>query len=98
MSVKVLIKRRVPNEKARDMLKLFRQMRQMAMQQEGYISGETLRNLEEPENFVVISNWQTSKDWENWLASSQRQELQGKIDDLLGGNTMYEIYHYGFSE
>jgi heme-degrading monooxygenase HmoA len=98
MAVKVIIKRKVPDPKSREMIPLFRKMRALAMNQEGYISGETLRNLNDPEDFIVISNWQSSEDWIRWLKSSERQEVQSQIDLLLGGQTQYEIYHYGFSE
>jgi heme-degrading monooxygenase HmoA len=98
MAVKALIKRVVPESKAREMIPLFRQMRSLAMNQDGYISGETLRNLNNPEEFLVISSWQSSQDWVNWLESAERQQIQQKIDALLGGHTKYEIYHYGFSE
>jgi len=97
MAVKILIKRRVPPDKAREMITLFRQMRMLAMAQEGYISGETLRHLEKPEEFLVISTWQTSQAWQNWLASRDRKDLQSRIDKLLGGETTYEAYHYGFT-
>lgn len=98
MAVKVLIKRVVPENKAREMVPLFREMRSLAMNQEGYISGETLRNLNNPEEFIVISSWQSSDAWTKWLQSEARQKIQKKIDELLGGLTKYEIYHYGFSE
>lgn len=98
MAVKVIIKRMVPPEKGRSMIPLFRQMRALAMNQDGYISGETLRNLNNPEEFIVISSWQSSEDWNNWLRSESRQQVQKQIDELLGGRTQYEIYHYGFSE
>jgi heme-degrading monooxygenase HmoA len=97
MAIKVLIKRRVPLEKARETITLFRQLRILATAQEGYISGETLRSLDTPEEFIVISAWQSAQDWKNWLASQQRKEIQSKIDQLLGGETTYDIYHYGFS-
>ena len=98
MAVKALIKRVVPESKAKEMIPLFRQMRSLAMNQEGYISGETLRNLNNPEEFLVISNWQSSDAWVRWLKSGERQKVQGKIDELLGGQTQYDVYHYGFSE
>lgn len=98
MAVKVLIKRTIPESKARDLIPLFRRMRALAMNQDGYISGETLRNLDNPEEFLVISSWQSSEEWNKWLTSPQRQEVQSQIDKLLGGRTHYEIYHYGFSE
>ncbi len=98
MAIKVLIKRTVPHSKAKEMIPLFREMRALATGQPGYISGETLRSLDNPEEYLVISTWHTSDDWQNWLNSSQRQSMQAKVDGLLGGSTHYEIFHYGFSE
>jgi heme-degrading monooxygenase HmoA len=98
MAVKIFIKRTVPHDKAKEMIPLFRQMRASATNQTGYITGETLRSLEKPEEFIVISTWQSSEDWKKWLQSEERNEIQTKIDDLLGGETQYDIYHYGFSE
>ena len=98
MAVKILIKRNVPHNKAKAMIPLFRQMRASAANQPGYITGETLRHLDKPEEFLVISTWQSSEDWKKWLQSGERNEVQSKIDDLLGGETTYDIFHYGFSE
>ena len=98
MAVKVLIKRIVPEDRAREMIPLFRQMRVQANHQPGYISGETLRSLDDPEAFLVISTWESSQAWENWLKSAERNAVQEKIDALLGGKTQFEIYHYGFAE
>ncbi len=98
MAVKVLIKRNVPQDKARALIPLVRQMRASAATQAGYITGETLRSLDNPEEFLVISTWQSSDDWQKWLKSAERNKVQSKIDDLLGGETKYDIFHYGFSE
>jgi len=98
MAVKIFIKRQVPEEKAREIIPLVREMRSLATNHEGYISGETLRNLERPEEFMVISTWQSSQDWKEWIKSEGRKEIQGKIDSLLGGETEYQIFHYGFKE
>ncbi|MBT8342874.1 MAG: antibiotic biosynthesis monooxygenase [Desulfatitalea sp.] len=98
MAIKVLINRSVPEGKAKEMIPLFRRMRALAMSQDGYISGETLRNMDNPEEFLVISSWQSSDAWTEWLNSGNRQEIQNEIDALLGGQTRYEVYHYGFTE
>lgn len=98
MAVKILIRRRVPEDKARKMIPLFREMRKMANQQPGYITGETMRNHEKPDEFLVISTWETSEDWKRWVQSNERQQIQDQIDALLGGKTEYEIFHYGFAE
>ncbi len=98
MAVKILIRRLLPQDKARKMVPLFREMRVQANNQPGYISGETLRNLDNPDEFLVISTWESSNDWKNWVQSKERKEVQDKIDELLGGKTQYEIFHYGFTE
>ena len=98
MAVKILIRRNVPEDKAREMIPLFRKMRRLANEQPGYSTGETMRNLEKPEEFLVISTWETSNDWKRWVQSNDRQQIQSQIDDLLGGKTEYEIFHYGFAE
>lgn len=98
MAVKVIIKRLVPEDKSRNMVSLFKRMRSLAMNQEGYISGETLRNINNQEEFIVISSWQSSDVWVRWLNSPERQAIQSEIDALLGGRTQYDIYHYGFAE
>ena len=98
MAVKILIRRSVPEAKAREMIPLFRKMRALANEQPGYITGETMRNLEKPDEFLVISTWETSNDWKRWVESSERRKIQSQIDQLLGGKTEYEIFHYGFAE
>jgi heme-degrading monooxygenase HmoA len=98
MAVKVLIKRSVSQDQAKALIPLVRQMRASAATQSGYITGETLRSLDKPDEFLVISTWQASEDWKKWLQSEERNKIQDKIDDLLGGETNYEIFHYGFSE
>jgi heme-degrading monooxygenase HmoA len=98
MAIRILIRRTIPEDKARAMIPLFKQMRQLALTQKGYISGETMRNYNNPEEFLVISSWQSVEAWESWLKSAERQDIQEKIDSLLGGRTRYDVFHYGFSD
>ena len=88
MAVKILIKRKVKADRAREMIPLFRQMRALATNQPGYISGETLKRLDTPDEFLVISTWHSSEDWKKWLESPARNEIQQKIDELLGGGDL----------
>jgi heme-degrading monooxygenase HmoA len=96
MAVKILIKRRLPLDKVKYIAAIFRQIRIRALEQEGYISSETLRNIDNPQEFLVISTWRSLEDWQKWLNSSQRNELHSKVDMLLDGGTTYEAYEYGF--
>ncbi len=98
MAVKVLIKRIVPKDTAKAMIPIFKEMREIALNQPGYISGETLENIDNPEEFLVISTWESAEDWQYWRHNPKRIEIQSKIDTLLGGTTEYKIFHYGLRE
>jgi heme-degrading monooxygenase HmoA len=95
MAIKIIIARKVGKDQEAELLPLLIQMRALATAQPGYISGETLRNVENPEDYLVISTWQSVDYWNAWLSSKQRAEIQEKIDTLLGQKTEYSIYLYG---
>ncbi len=95
MAVKILIRRRIPREKESKILPLLLELRSLAVSQPGYISGETLRNLKDPEDYLVISTWQSAKDWEAWVRNALRSSIQEKIESILDQRTSYDIYLYG---
>ena len=94
MAVRILLKRWVPADKEKDLVGLITELRSMASRQPGYISGETMRNVKNPDEYLVISTWDSLEDWEKWIASPPRKALQDKIDKLLGKPTTYDMYHY----
>lgn len=95
MAVKIILRRKVTKDKEASLLPLLIQMRALATSQPGYISGETLRNMEDPEEVLVISTWQSAETWKTWLSSAQRTGIQEKIDALLEAKTETHIYYYG---
>lgn len=94
MAIKILIKRHVPENRVQDLMPFFKQLRSLASQQEGYISGETLRRIDRPGQYLVISTWRSSDDWRRWVLSKKRKEVQDLIDSALGEKTEYEIYEF----
>ncbi|MGD9972768.1 MAG: antibiotic biosynthesis monooxygenase [Desulfatirhabdiaceae bacterium] len=94
MSVKIMIRRTVPPEKISVLGPLLKQLRNLAVNQSGYISGETLKKYDEPGSYLVISTWQTIDDWKNWVSNPNRMEIQSQIDLLTGIPTETEIYTY----
>ena len=95
MAVKIFIERLIPPDMAEQVMPLFQNLRSLAMDQPGYISGETLHSIDSPGEIVVISTWQTVDEWRNWVANKERLKIQDQIDMLLGKNTRYEVYQYG---
>lgn len=95
MAVKILIRRSLPDEADALVHELLREMRMLAVKQEGYISGETLSRIDLPGEILVISTWQSVEAWKRWFANPVRRELQAKIDRRLGRETDYAVYRYG---
>jgi len=95
MAVKILIKRKVVDKSNEALNLLLRQFRALAIEQPGYISGETMKRVDRPGECLVISTWKTVKDWDAWLKNPTRLAIQGQIDILLGSETTYEVYEAG---
>ena len=92
MPIQVIIKRKWQVDKPEALIPLLTELRALAQKQPGYISGETLRSLDNPEDYMVVSHWETADDWQKWLQSKARRNLQGRVDSLIGEKTFYEIY------
>ncbi len=93
MAVEVMIKRKVkPGRQAKQLVPLLLKMRAMALNQPGYISGETLCNIDNPEECIVVSRWETVDDWNRWLKSKERAAIEDKIESLIGEKTDYSVY------
>jgi heme-degrading monooxygenase HmoA len=92
MAVKIIIKRRVPESMATQLRPLLIKLRNLAMNQPGYITGETLKRIDRPGQNLVISTWNSMESWRQWAVNSEREAVQAQIDALLGQPTEYEIY------
>ena len=92
MSVKVIIVRHVPLEAAEDLTPLLLELRSHALKQPGYISGETLIRVDDPREHLVISTWDSLEHWNQWLKNPERSQVQGRVDELLGSETYFQVY------
>ena len=92
MPIQVIIKRKWQTDNPKALFPLLTKLRSLAKKQPGYISGETLRSLDDPEDYLVVSKWETANDWKKWLHSKERRDLQGRVDSLIGEKTFYEIF------
>jgi heme oxygenase (mycobilin-producing) len=92
MAVKIFITRKGIDKNIIELTVLLKKMRGLTLNQPGYIYGETLRRLDQPDECVVVSTWRSREDWENWFNSPERQSVQSEIDLLLGDTTEYAVY------
>ena len=94
MAVRIIIDRKVKKGRESSLSKLLRELRLKAIASEGYISGETLRSSEDPQNYIVISTWQGVDQWKNWEKNQERKKIQAKIEKLMVRPTKTKIYLY----
>jgi heme-degrading monooxygenase HmoA len=87
-----MIKRKLKIDNPEDLLPLLEEIHSRAKKQPGYVSADTLRSLDDPEDIVIISKWETADDWQKWLQSKERRDIQGRVDSLIGEKTFYVIY------
>ena len=93
MAIDVMIKRQVKQgRQAQELVPLILHLRALATYQPGYISGTTLSNIDQPEECLVISRWESIDHWTRWRRSKQRTAVEEKIEALTGEKTEYNIY------
>ncbi len=92
MTVKIFIKRSVTETKVAELTVLLKRLRSITLMQPGYISGQTLKRLDQTQECMVISTWRSIEDWNDWLNNEKRINIQTEIDALLDGQTEYSIY------
>ena len=95
MAVKILIKRKFKEGNMRAASRFLINNRNGAMQQPGYISSETLRSLDDGNQVVVVSMWDSIEAWNNWKNSELRKKNEVEFKDYLVGETQYEQYSLG---
>lgn len=92
--IKVVLERTIRGKHVKDAVLLMRQMRVLAMQQPGYISGETLHAVDDPNHYLVISAWESLEHWQDWFKHPERQKIQQEVDHLLGTPTIARAFTY----
>lgn len=95
MVVKVLIKRRIKEGKAREVFTLLNKFRSDAMDQKGYITGESLIDHDDPQKILVIATWQSIENWLAWKENKLRKANEARLQQYLDKPTEYEAYVIG---
>ena len=93
MAIHVVIKRKFKMNKPERLIPLLEEMNRRAQSQPGYISTNTLQSKESPDDFLVVSVWESEEDWNGWYNSPERKDIQNEIDSLIGERTFYEIFN-----
>ena len=92
--VRVIIERRCRGGKEGEMENLLIEFRTTAMQRNGYVSGETIKRLDNPCYWLVISTWVDVDHWNQWQASPERRQIMKKIEPLLAEPEKITLYGF----
>jgi heme-degrading monooxygenase HmoA len=94
MSVRIIIDRKVKKGKEADFAKLLRRLRSKAVFSEGYISGEILRARDDPQNYIVITGWQSVDHWEKYNRLPETSKIHARIEKLMARPTKVKVCVY----
>ena len=95
MAVKVFIKRQIKEGKSKEVFKLLNKFRSNAMDQKGYVTGETLMSYQDPRCLLVISTWQSIDNWLAWKENNERKANEAKLEQFLEAPTEYDEFIFG---
>ena len=96
MAIEILIKRATDHgNSAKILLPHIIELRAHAVKQPGYISGETLFDLNRKDECLVISRWTALDHWQQWMRDPRRIELDDNMANHLVSETEYRIYGIG---
>ncbi len=60
-----------------------KQTLQKAIQAPGFISGESLKDIQNKRHRVVLCNWRSLQDWQVWLSSPERKGMMDELNLML---------------
>ena len=79
--IKVIVERHI--KEGENLSPPLRELRAVAMDEPGYITGQTLVSTEDSSIIVVISTWSSLEDWKAWETSEKRARLYQQVEPLL---------------
>lgn len=57
-----------------------KQTLQSAIRAPGFISGESLRDVQNPRHHILLCKWRKVEDWQNWQESPERKAMMAKLN------------------
>jgi len=90
--IRVMIERHCQPGKEKQLRDLMLELRSAGMRQPGYITGETLREMDNPSVFMVISTWISFEAWKVWQTSRQRLLVEEMMEPLIKESRKVRVF------
>ena len=91
MPVTVLITRELRKDCIPEAFEVIVKLRSLATLEPGYISGQTMVSVKNPNKIVVMSTWESIGRWEDWQASELRNAYTAKVDPLTASPEQVDV-------
>lgn len=88
----VLIERRVMPELTPHYERIAREVLANARTHPGFVSGETLHELNRPEHHLILATFRHHEDWESWYQSRERHTFMSQLRPLLMGEEVIRLF------
>jgi heme-degrading monooxygenase HmoA len=95
MTVKITLERKFKVDPFPDGLQAINALKVKTMQQKGYVSAETLVNIEDNREVVELSVWSSLEDWKTWVNSQERSKLENRLTPRLKEPAKIRCYMLG---
>ena len=95
MSVKILHELIFKESLTVEHLHLLVQLREEAMEYEGFMSSEVWIDLQAPWKVLIVSKWESLEEREVWLQSAGRRFLQEQVTGLLEDAGRERVFYEG---
>ena len=92
MYIKVISRRVFRVAQSEKLIPLLQELRKSAEKAEGFVSRQTYSKLNDPGEFMVISEWASVDSWSAWMSQKEAKDIQWKIDSLIGEKTFFDVY------
>lgn len=91
MPVTVLIDRTFKPQGIQKAYEVIVKLRSLATLEPGYISGQTLVAVDDPNRLVVMGTWATVQQWEEWRDSELRSDQSAKLKSLSTSSEKVDV-------
>lgn len=94
--IKVAIERRLSSGMEQTYYQVLRKAKFEASGVNGYISSEVLRDMDNPDTWLLLVSWESLQDWLTWEQSETRRRLLAEISVMLDQPETITVYEPGF--
>lgn len=81
--IRVLIEREIAEGLEQPYQEAITGMMQAIVRAPGYLSGESLRDANNPQRHFILSSWQSTAAWQRWASSDERRRALDAIRPFL---------------